>query len=1347
MNASDVQEGAARGSFPIAAIGASAGGLAPTVEVIRELGRQPGLAIVVIHHLDPTHESGLVEILSRATAMPVAAATDGVRVEANRVYVVPPNAGLLVSQGVLKVVPRLQEGAQHLPINRFFESLALDREGLAVGVVLSGSGSDGSEGIEAIKKEGGITLAQDATAPFESMPQSAIATGCVDFVLAPAAIGRELVRIGSHAPSLGAVAPQGFEERDYLAIVAAMRKSSGVDFASYKHSTLRRRIQRRLLLRGLTDLGAYLDLLKREPSEISTLCEEVLIHVTGFFREPEVFEVLRTRIFPKLCDTKRPDDGIRVWVPGCATGEEVYSMAICLLEFLEGAHKDLPIKIFGTDLSLVSIEKARAGTYPQSIERDVSPERLQRFFAKDDHGWRIRRDLRDMCVFAKHDLTNDPPFSSMDVVSCRNLMIYLGPELQDRVIALLHYALKDPGFLVLGNSETVRTFTGFAAMDGKSRIYARTPVAKRLTFDFATPTFLGESARPPPSPARAPDRPAGKRPSLSDLDAEADRLVLAEFAPPGVIVTSDLAIVQCRGQTGPFLELAPGAASLDLLRMAREELRLPLRRLIDQARTAHSPARETGFTVVGGDRRRTVTLEVIPFTVHSADQRFFLVLFQDVTQKESADVIRGGAEGQETDPVPEGALANELASTRRYLESVIEQSDATHEELKAANEEIVSSNEELRSTNEELQSAKEELQATNDELRTINDELGQRNVEATRLSDDLTNVLSSAEIPILIVGRDSRLRRFTPAAGKVFDLLASDVDRPLSEARRLGAVAPGLMGLIAEVLEHLRPAECTLQDAAGRWVQLAVRPYVTIDGRIDGTVVAARDIDAETKATEGLVAARKYAENIVETVREGLVVLDRDLRVRSANPAFQRAVARPLKDIEGRRLDELERPELATPALRKVLADLGDGATIEGFRMEHADGPAGLRVFLLNAHHIEGTELFLVAIEDVTEAERARSQRAEIGFRDALTGASEGILMVDPAGRIVFANLAAAGLFGYDCEELTNLSVDGLVPDRLREIHSRHRVDYLAAPLPRPMGPDQEPVGRRKDGTQFPIEVSLSRMPREGGSVVLAFVTDITKRREAEKKIQAYQERLQNMAFDAAVTEERERRRLAIELHDGIGQDLALAKIKLTPFRNELGGDSRPAINGAIDLLDKAINDSRTLVFELSPPVLYDIGLKAALAWLAEDVEKRHGVHVEVTDDGLDKPLDDAAKAILFRAVRELVLNVLKHARAPQAKVSLRRRDDHFQIDVEDGGVGFDPDAPRDRPSPGGFGLLSVREQITRLGGTLKVESAPQAGTRVSVAVPLQASAAPLQASEAPRPLGDDVARDEEGTL
>jgi two-component system CheB/CheR fusion protein len=1306
------------------AIGASAGGLAPTVELLRDLGPRPGVALVIIHHLDPTHESGLVEILGRATSMPVAAATDGVAIEVDHVYCVPPNAGLLVRRGVLQIVPRVEIGGLHLPIDRFFESLAVDRDGLAVGVVLSGSGFDGTEGIKVIKREGGITLAQDTSAQYGSMPQSAVATGCVDLVLPPAGLAREITRIGAHAPSFARAPLQGTGDPDYQQILSAMRKSSGIDFASYKHSTLRRRLERRLLLRGLTDLPAYLELLRTDPAETAALCEEVLIHVTGFFREPEAFDALRTLVFPKLCQDRPGDAAIRVWVPGCSTGEEVYSIAICLLEFLGDNRGQVPIKIFGTDVSLPIIEKARSGRYPESIERDVSTERLQRFFARTDGGYQIRRDVRDLCVFARHDVTRDPPFSSMDLISCRNLMIYLGPELQDRVIALLHYALKEPGFLALGSSETVRAFAGFAPVDGKNKIYARTSAAPRLPFDFTAPTLPFDLGAATSTAVAIADRVQGSRSAgPSDVSREADRLVLAEFAPPGVVVTGDLAIVQFRGQTGPFLEPTPGVASLDLMRMAREELRLPLRRAIDKARSDQGPVREDGVALVVGDSRRTISLQVIPFAVHATQQRFFLVLFEDVTASGNAAQVTPSAPapaaGEATD-----ALRQELASTRQYLESVIEQAEATNEELKAANEEIVSSNEELRSTNEELQSAKEELQATNEELRTVNDEMVDRNLEATRLSDDLSNILTSVQIPIVIVGRDLRLRRFTAAAERVFGLHAADLGRPLGGLQTLVTRAAALTQLVPAVIQGLTPAECNVQDGSGRWYCLAVRPYVTVDGRIDGAVIAARDVDAETRGAERLEAARRYAEDIVDTVREGLVVLDTELRLRSTNKSFQRAFRLTPAECEGRRIDELGRAELEAPALRELFDRLASRRAASDLRLElgGATGPA--RVFLVNARAIEGTELVLVAFEDITEAEQARlaAKQVELRFRDALTGAAEGILMVDGDGRIQFANAMAARLFGYAIEELGGLSVERLVPAKLREVHVGHRKEYSANPAARPMGRQRELIGLRKDGTEFPIEVALSTVSAEGDrSTVLAFITDVTERRKTEHEIREYQDRLQRMAFDAALTEERERRRIAIELHDRIGQDLALAQIKLTSIRQDVTGAPRAAIEGAVELLDQAIGQQRSLIFDLSPPVLYDLGLKEALAWLAEDVEKRHGVRIEVSDDGSEKPLDDATRALVFRAVRELVMNVLKHAHTPVAKVSLTRNGDHFDIQVEDPGVGFDPEARVDRPGGGGFGLLSVREQIARLGGTLAIESAPQQGTRVTVRVPLQA--------------------------
>jgi two-component system CheB/CheR fusion protein len=1314
-----------RDPFPIVAVGASAGGLAPTAELLRELGPEPGVAVIVLHHLDPLHESSLVEILSRATSLPLEAIKDGTRVEPDHVYVMPPNAGLLISGGRLSLVPRVEEGGLHLPINKFFESLALDQETLAVGVVLSGSGFDGTEGIKAIKREGGITLAQDETAQIKSMPESAIATGCVDLVRPPAGLAGELRRLGAHVPALRVKSGPEVEERDYLQILGAMRRASGVDFTGHKPTTIRRRLQRRLFFHGLADLPSYLEVLKRDAAEVDALCEEVLIHVTGFFRDPEAFEALRTQVFPRLCEGRPRDAAIRIWVPGCSTGEEVYSIAIRLLEFLDETQRALPIKIFGTDLSPAIVEKARAGRYPESIEGEVSATRLQRFFSKDERGYQIQRGVRDLCVFARHDVARDPPFPTMDLISCRNLMIYLGPDLQERVIALLHYSLNEPGVLMLGSAESVRAFAGFRAVDSKHKIFARSSAAPRLAFDF---TKRPASDLASPAGSGALDTAfASRAPGQAEVFREADRLVLAEFAPPGVVVTDDLAIVQFRGRTAAFLEHASGAASLELLRTAREELRLPLRRALDQARASRATTRETGISLFDGEKPRSVTIEVLPFSVHSA--RLFLVLFADEAPKQPLTEPPTGAFDQNEGRVANTALQQELTSTRQYLESVIEQLEATNEELKAANEEIVSSNEELRSSNEELESAKEELQSTNEELRTLNDEMRDRSVEATRLSDDLTNVLGSAEIPIIILARDSRVRRFTPAAGRVFGLVPANLGHALSERPNTGALGSLLMPMVSEVLEQLRPLESTIRDQNGRWHQLWVRPYKTLDGRIDGTVIAARDIDAEKRGTDGLLAARKYAEDVVEAVRDGLVVLDGQLRVSSANKAFLRAFRLEAGEIAGRRLSELGRPELSTPALGRALQELTNGRGVSDFRVERPAAEGGCS-FLLNAYPIDGTDLSLLALQDVTEIESARvaSQRAELA--DILVGSAEGILMADGDGRILFANPAVAEIFGYDHGELIGLPIDVLVAEGLRELHAKHRADYLASPSPRAMRAGPHLVGRRKDGTEIAIEVTLNAVVRDGGPIVVAFVRDVTAQRQVEDDVRAYQERLQRMSFEAVVAEERERRRIAIELHDRMGQALALAQIKLTAIRGGLDGEARSSVDGAVELLEQAITDARGLIFELSPPILYDLGLKEALGWLAEDLEKRHGIKVEVSDDGADKRLDDPAKGVVFRAVRELLMNVLKHAQSPAANVRLRSADGYYLIDVEDRGIGFELGSSNDPPERQGFGLLSVRQQITRLGGELTIESTPGRGTLASVRVPMQTSSSKSDPSD-----------------
>ncbi|MBI4955335.1 MAG: PAS domain S-box protein [Myxococcales bacterium] len=1308
-----------RALFPVVGVGASAGGLAATSKLLRNLGSAPGVAVVIVHHLDPTRDSSLVEILARATPLPVHAASDGARVEPNHVYVVPPSADLVIVDGILGVTPRTDTGGLHLPVDRFLESLARDRSVYAVGVLLTGTGSDGTAGIKAVKTEGGLTFAQDASAEYRSMPDSAIATGCVDFVLPPEEIARELLRIGEHAPPLAAAVDSPRHEADLQRILSEVRKSTGVDFASYKQTTVRRRVQRRLLVHGLEGLAEYAELLGHNPGEAAALCEEILIHVTSFFRDPEAFDGLKASVFPKLVENRPRDAPIRVWVPGCSTGEEVYSIAMSLLEFLAEANAtDIPVKLFGTDVSVSAIDQARAGRYAASIEHDVTDVRRERFFVRSDGAYQIQKNVRDLCVFAKHDATRDPPFSGMDLVSCRNLIIYLGPALQDRILPTLHYALKEPGFLILGSSETPRTFPGFATLDAKNKIYVRTSAAPRLLLGFAR-------ARPAAPTAPGAIEAMAKASGPLDVHREADRIVLAEFAPPGVVVTDDLAIVQFRGKTGPFLEPTPGVASFDLLRMVREELRLPLRQAIDEARTKCGPARTGGLLIGPGPTSRPIALEVVPFGVASTTQRFFVVLFKETQPPPGTAAESRGPEGG-TPPPLESQLRHELASTRDYLQSVIEQLEASNEELKAANEEIISSNEELLSTNEELQMAKEELEATNEELRTVNEEMTVRNVEGSRLNDDLSNVLSSVEIPIVMVSRDARLRRFTPAAAKVFHLGAADVGRPVGELESV-IRDPDLAGMCASVLEHLGAVSRTVQDRQGRWRQLTVRPYMTADNRIDGTVVTAFDIDEVKKSGELLAQARDYAENIVDTVRECLVVLDRELRVRSANRAFYRTLAVGPDAVVGRHLYELGAGEWNIPVLRQRLEELREGEELEDFCVDKDFEGVGLRSFVLNARRIEHTSLLLLALEEVTERRRAEEavKRTEIAFREMLTEAAEAILMTNASGQIVFANRAARRIFGFSADEMVGLPVDEIVPEHLRARHAEHRRAYAADPSARVMGAGLDVVGRRKDGTVFPIEVVLGTMSSEDGPLAVTFISDITLRRQSEEQIREYQSKLQRMAFDAAVAEERERRRIASDLHDRIGQALAVAQIKLASARDAVTGPARAAVGEAVALVAQSLVDTRTLTFDLCPPMLYELGLEEALSWLAEDVERRHGIHVELDDDGEDKPLDDATAALVFRAVRELLTNVLKHAQAGGATVSLRRTGGEVEVEVADEGVGFDAAKVAPPGSDGGYGLFSVREQISRLGGEVAVTSTPRQGTRVSLRVPLKTGAAP----------------------
>jgi two-component system, chemotaxis family, CheB/CheR fusion protein len=940
---------------------------------------------VVVQHLDPRHESILAELLSEATPMDVAEVKGDVPVEANRIYVIPPSQDIVFADGMLRLVPRGKTGGAHMPIDAFFESLAEAQGSRSIGVILSGMGSDGTLGLEAIKAEGGITLAQEPrSAKNEDMPRSAIAAGCVDFVLPPDDIARELARLGHHpyvaAPAAPA-APGGAEGRssDGLArILVALLRATGADFSAYKTTTLERRIARRMAVRRIQTLEEYAQHLEGDREETDALYQDCLISVTSFFRDAEVFHALAERVLPAFFAERPADSPIRVWVPGCASGEEAYSIAICLLEAAGRQPTNPAFQIFGTDLSDAALKKARAGLYLENIAQHVSPERLRRFFSKVDGRYQISKAIREMCVFARHDLTRDPPFSRMDLVSCRNVLIYLKPRLQERVFATFHYALCPTGFLLLGTAESAgETSPLFAALDEKHRIYAKKAAATAPLLHFAP---RASEERPATEAALTPRAAA-----QSEVPREADRLLLVRFGPPSVVVDESLNILEFRGDTDPFLEHAHGRATLNLTQMVRKGLLVALRQAIQEAQRDGVPSRKEGVPLHYRDRPHNVTIEVIPIKGHAVAERCLLVLFE--TDPIATRAESGAAVVSPSAPAPHGGagevarLERKLDETTEYLHTVVRDHQAALEELQSTNEEALSSNEELQSVNEELQTAKEEIQSANEELATLNQELQDRNLKLGQTNDDLLNLLGSVNLPVVMVGRDLRVRRFTPAAEALFSLTPADVGRPLDDVRN-HLQAPELAQEIRNVLDSATVSVREVLDRDGRVYTMKIWPYLTRVGKVEGAVLVLVDIDDLKRAALGIQQALDRANAIVATVREPLLILDGELRVEKANRAYYDTFRVGPQETQGERLGALGRGQWNGSSLREALEQvLATEDPLEAFEVDDEFPGLGRRTMVINARclHRDGDgRALLVAIEDRTDRKREEQGRTTL---------------------------------------------------------------------------------------------------------------------------------------------------------------------------------------------------------------------------------------------------------------------------------------------------------------------------------------------------------------------------------
>ena len=952
--------------FPVVGIGASAGGLEAFSKFFENMPADSGMAFVLNQHLDPTHASNMVDILRRYTKMPVIEAQDGMKLEPNHVYMVPPNRDMTIIDHSLKLVaPTERPGISH-SIDLFFRSLARDLKDKAIAIILSGTGTDGTLGAKAVKAEMGMVMVQDpSTARYDGMPQAAISAGAADFVLSAEEMPQRLKDYVEKYYGKIALRHEALEkESDKLSqILALVRAKTRHDFSGYKQATIKRRIERRMGINQIDTLSDYLKLIEDRPAEIEALIKDFLINVTAFFRDPEAFIALKAQLEKFLADKPEGYD-MRVWVPGCATGEEAYSIAIVLEECLEELKKFFKVQVFGTDLDQDAIVIARSGIYPLSVSVDVGEERLKRFFNKTDGQYQITRDLREKLVFAVQDIIADPPFTRMDLISARNLLIYLNTDLQKKLIPMFHYALNPGGFLFLGTAETVGEFAdNFSVVDRRWRIYKAEKKGKPGL--FPPPEF--------PSWQEITARRGGEMryPAKTATNVRLPEQVMLEAMPPSILLDDKYQIVFTHGDTSRYIGLPQGKPSLEVQEMVRLELRAFLiSGLHEAASQGKEVVREGGFIKVNG-ARQPVRILIKPVKQASEDEPpvQYIVTFQEMPK------IRRRRKSSRTDAGRCEELEKELQFTRETLRGTIEELETANEELRSANEEYQSTNEELQSTNEELETSREELQSVNEELSTVNNEHQKKIEELASVNDDMKNLLGNTGIATIFLDTELKLQRFTPNATRIFNFIETDIGRPIGHVTH--QLEPdSIVEKAQKVLETLVPVKEDVQTQDGKWYSMRINPYRTGDNKISGVGIIFIDIGEQ----ERMRAALAYAQSIIDTLSQPVVILNAGLRVISANRTFYHTFQVNPEETENRLLYELGNGQWDILPLRKLLEEiLPRDSVIEGYAVKHTFPRIGFREIKLNARRLRdekgATQRILLAMEDVTEDTKPRSRK------------------------------------------------------------------------------------------------------------------------------------------------------------------------------------------------------------------------------------------------------------------------------------------------------------------------------------------------------------------------------------
>lgn len=1343
---SEIDTHSSSANFPVVGIGASAGGLDAVSSLLSNLPTNTGMAFVVVQHLDRTHESKLRDIFAQCTTMNVLEVRSGVSIEPNTVYIIPANTTITVKGTVLELETRSDHGLP-MPIDKFFKSLAEAHQDNAICVVLSGTGSDGMLGLEEIKATGGITFAQNIeSAKNSSMPESAIHSGCVDFILTPEEIANKIAAISKHSylekTELDAPANQGDHEA-FQKILLLLRAARDVDFSEYRDTTIKRRILRRMALCSKDSLSNYADHLEKTPAELEALFQDVLIGVTSFFRDPQMFDALKTSVFPEILKGKTADTPIRIWVPGCSTGQEAYSLAMALIEFLDDKLVRPAIQIFATDLNdTVSLEKARAGIYPETIKEELSPERLHRFFIKDSGRYRVNKNLRDTCIFARQNMATDPPFSHIDIISCRNVLIYLSPILQKRVLPTFHYALNPTGFLVLGSSETVGSFKDlFNPIDATHRIFC-----KKISAVRQYPHFKTEYSNPSNR-----TQLVGQLGS-DEWQREADRMLLGQYAPAGVLVNDNLDILQFRGDTSLYLAPTAGEPSHNLARLAREGLFFELKSAVEDCRSTQSPVLKSLKVRNAGDIL-DIALQVLPVKLSSSKERCFLILFDTLSStaggasilnhhvertswkipfrriiKFFARPLQARQRLHEQSQEEKYQLQQELASAREYIRQIAGQHDRVTEDLKLANEEVLSSNEELQSTNEELETAKEELQSINEELTTVNEQLQNRNQELGRLNDDMLNLLGSASIPMVAVGIDLRIKRFTPAAGKLLNLLETDISRPLSDIH-LALEVPNVEQLIQNVVETVQVYEKEVRDRKGHNWLLRIHPYRTLDNKIDGAVLVLLDIqDIKIVQTE-LREADRYTSALFNTVREPLIVLDSLLRVETVNKAFLATFKLNANEVKNRLIFEISNGRWNIPELRQLLEDiLPKKKALSDFEVSASFPDLGEKKMLLNGYRMEAPadtpERILLAIEDITDRSTAEAnlKLSEEQYRTLVAQVQEyAIFMVDTEGRPTSWNEGVRVVLGFDREEFLERSISSRI----------FPADDSGATALEELLREAEQVGSvendrwmvKKDGSRFFSRGTITSLHDESG-LLIGFT--IVMRDQTEQK--QLEEVLQKTTADLTLADERKNQFLAMLGHE-LRNPLAPIRTALEVMRRtsdeKVVIKTQDVINRQTlqltrlidDLLDVSRITRGKVDLKLQPLDLREV-ISAAIESSQPHVDAREqALHIDLPSHPLTVEGDPARLSQVFA---NLLNNASKFsARKSDIYITTKQSGSSISISVRDNGVGISPDIlphifeiflqgaqSSDRSQGGlGIGLTLVKSLVELHGGSVAVHS------------------------------------------